>query len=203
MSRSPPEPRPIHQTGNREGTLPVPRALSLGVKLLELLQGRWLGHPLHPAIVHIPVGLWVVAPIADVLAGCDVAPALLSRLAAYAAAGGVLGALVAIPTGAAEWASIKPEKPAWRLTLAHMLVNLLATVIWAVNCGLRLAVWSSEVPLNTLILATSLLGLALVLLGGWLGGLLTYDRGTAVGRDSKKEWRALAVRGGSRVPEEK
>jgi len=31
----------------------------MGVK--ELLQGRWMNHPLHPALAHIPTGLWPAA----------------------------------------------------------------------------------------------------------------------------------------------
>ena len=27
------------------------------VKLVDILQGKWLGHPLHPAVVHLPLGL--------------------------------------------------------------------------------------------------------------------------------------------------
>ena len=37
------------------------------MKLLEILQGKWLGHPLHPAIVHVPIGLWTVACQLDVI----------------------------------------------------------------------------------------------------------------------------------------
>jgi hypothetical protein len=29
--------------------------------LIKALLGHWLGHPLHPAIVHMPIALWVGA----------------------------------------------------------------------------------------------------------------------------------------------
>ena len=31
------------------------------MSLKDLLQGKWLGHPLHPALVHVPTGLWPAA----------------------------------------------------------------------------------------------------------------------------------------------
>jgi uncharacterized membrane protein len=33
----------------------------------SFLQGKWLGHPLHPALVHIPVGAWTAALIFDLI----------------------------------------------------------------------------------------------------------------------------------------
>ena len=34
--------------------------------LKNFLQGKWLGHPLHAALVHVPVGGWLVACALDV-----------------------------------------------------------------------------------------------------------------------------------------
>jgi uncharacterized membrane protein len=33
----------------------------------DFFQGKWLGHPLHPAIVHVPTGLWPAALVFDLL----------------------------------------------------------------------------------------------------------------------------------------
>jgi len=35
----------------------------------DLLHGVWLGHPLHPAMVHAPVGAWMSAAILDLIPG--------------------------------------------------------------------------------------------------------------------------------------
>src|SRR5689334_15275525 len=44
-----------------------------GNPVLELMHGgRWLGHPLHPALSDLPIGLWAGALILD-LAGGDAA----------------------------------------------------------------------------------------------------------------------------------
>ena len=171
------------------------------MKLLDLLQGKWLGHPLHPAIVHVPLGLWTIAAGLDLAAWFTGSSPLLPKLAFYAVLVGLAAVLLAVPTGAADWAPIKPEKPAWKLGLYHLMLNLVATVVWAVNFGLRMLEDRGAV-VTMPILLTSLAGLALVWIGGYLGSLLVFEHGTSVGRQSKKKWRAIAEKGGSRVPEE-
>src|SRR5438067_2483598 len=100
-------------------------AAEVVMSIKELLQGKWLGHPLHPALVHLPTGLWPSALIFDIgthFARLEVAGAmeLASR---WCIAGGVLVALVAAPAGLADWWDIKPDKPARRLGWWHMGIN--------------------------------------------------------------------------------
>lgn len=173
------------------------------MKLFDFLQGKWLGHPLHPAIVHIPLGLWFLAAIFDVLVMLNIGVAVLTRLAFYCVLGGLLGAFAAVPTGVADWAPIKKEKPAWKLGLYHMLLNLLAIFIWSANFGLRLDVWNEAPGITIPILITSLLGATLLGVSGYIGSRMVFDRGTSVGRLSKTKGRAIAERGGARLPEEK
>src|SRR3989337_190643 len=35
--------------------------------MLDLLRGRWLGHPLHPVLVHFPAAMWPLALILDLI----------------------------------------------------------------------------------------------------------------------------------------
>ena len=175
------------------------------MKLLDILQGKWLGHPLHPAIVHVPVGLWTAACAFDVLSwfGVGSPASVLPRLALYAVAIGLVAALAAVPTGAADWGPIKRDKPAWKIGLYHLLLNLCATLVWAVNVGLRLGPLDQPRPITQPVLLTSLLGTVLVFAGGYLGSLMVFDHGTSVARQSKKNWRTRAERAGAHVPEEK
>ena len=173
------------------------------MKLFDFLQGKWLGHPLHPALVHVPIALWLMAAIFDVLIVLNLGVAVLTHLSFYCVIGGLLGAFAAVPTGVADWAPIKKEKPAWRLGLYHMMLNLVAIFIWAANFGLRLTALDKQAGITGPILITSLLGAGLLLVSGYIGSLMVFDHGVSVGRLSKKKWRAIADRAGSRLPEEK
>src|SRR5918993_4198019 len=89
----------------------------------KFLQGNWLGHPLHPALVHVPTGLFPAALLFDlfVLAGRETHVA--QRCAIWCIAVGIVGALAAAPTGVADWWEIKRGKPAHKLGLVHMVMN--------------------------------------------------------------------------------
>src|SRR3954447_11366215 len=38
-------------------------------RLRDLLHGTWLGHPLHPVLVQVPVGAFVCAAVLDLMPG--------------------------------------------------------------------------------------------------------------------------------------
>lgn len=185
------EPRPAFCTLWRQGV----------VKIVDLLQGKWLGHPLHPALVHLPVGLWPVACALDIALCAGVQIPGAGRLAVACVGLGLLAALGAVPAGIADWSSIKREKPAWKLGVIHMLLNVVAIVIWSINFGLRLR--APDASVSPSVLASSVAGTVLLLAGGYLGSLMTFDHGVGVARLSKKKWRQAAVRAGAHVPDEK
>ncbi|HEY0947150.1 MAG TPA: DUF2231 domain-containing protein [Opitutaceae bacterium] len=171
------------------------------MKLVDILQGKWLGHPLHPALVHLPIGLWTAAAVLDVAAWFAPAADVLARLGFAAVALGLLTAVLAVPTGVADWAPVKKEKPAWKLGLYHMLLNLLAMIVWAANAGLRLGTLEPGAAVTLPILLTSLTGALLVFASGYLGCRMVFEHGVSIARQSKKKWRAEAERGGSRLPD--
>lgn len=170
------------------------------MKLLDILQGKWLGHPLHPAIVHVPLGLWTAACLFDLVAWFGPDTPVLPQLSFYAVLVGLIAALLAVPTGAADWAPIKKDKPAWTLGLYHLLLNFVATIVWAVNFGLRLDAIGEDAAVTAPVLVTSVIGILLVFVGGYLGSLMVFDHGTSIARQSKKKWREIAEHGGARLP---
>lgn len=169
------------------------------MKLIEFLQGKWLGHPLHPAIVHVPIGAWLAACALDVAIAADWTEGGPHYLALYCVLFGLAGALLAVAPGLADWTGIKREKPAWKLALYHLLLNAAAVVVWIVNAVLRL---KTEELVTPSILTTSVIGTLLVLASGYLGSLIVFDHGVSVARLSKRKWRRIAQAGGARVPKE-
>src|SRR3954468_16499982 len=80
---------------------PARRAVNAALRpqgLKDLLHGTWLGHPLHPVMVQVPVGSWLSAGLLDAV------PRL--RPGATVPIGTGVGAAVpALPGGAADWAA--------------------------------------------------------------------------------------------------
>ena len=166
----------------------------------EFLQGAWLKHPLHPALVHIPVSVWPAALVFDLLAYTGNGGNTAVRVAFYAILMGLVVALAAVPTGIADWWDIKQDRPAWTLGVFHMVLNLTASAVWALNLGLRAgaALNLSRPPLIPLLL--SIIGTLLVLISGYLGGRMVFNYGISVGRNSKQKWREIAQAGHANLP---
>lgn len=131
----------------------------------EVLRGEPIDHPLHPALVVIPMGAWLSATLLD-LTGGDASAA--RRLIAF----GCLGALPAAAAGAADFVETKGEER--RVALAHAVINDVALALYVSS-------WRSRADgrrRNGTLLA--LVGSGLLAAGGWLGGHLAYRRGVGV-----------------------
>lgn len=169
--------------------------------MIEFLQGNWLKHPLHPALVHIPTALWPAAFVFDLISQWR-ADNVFVQLAFYSILAGVLVAVAAIPTGLADWSDVGRDKPAWKLGLYHMIINLIVTVLWGINLLLRLQTFRTAASVPDGLIVTSGLATLLLLISGYLGGQMIYAYGINVARLSKKKWRKIAREGGATLPPE-
>jgi uncharacterized membrane protein len=171
------------------------------VVIKNFLQGQWLKHPLHPAIVHIPVSLWIASLVIDLLSLMGIGGVAMTRLALYAIALGLLAVIPAIPAGMADWWDIGQDKASWSLGVFHMGLNWIASLAFAVSLGIRLVDGTNN-TVGMLPLALSIVGVGFLLVGAYLGGRMTYNYGISVARNSKERWRKLAQEGKARVSEE-
>src|SRR5215208_4582533 len=101
--------------------------------IAEVLKGKWFKHPLHPILVHIPMGLWPAALFFDVLSRFGVAGNGMVRLSFLAISLGLAATLFAVPTGLMDWAQIKQDRPSWKIGLYHMALNLVVSILYAFN----------------------------------------------------------------------
>ncbi len=166
------------------------------------LQGKWLRHPLHPALVHLPTALWPAALFFDLFSQTDRGGVVPVQIAYYAILLGLVVAAAAAVTGLADWLDIKPEKPARKLGLAHMLLNLTAVALFALNLWLRAQLPAATVTLPLPHLGLTVLGNLLLAVSGYLGGRLVYQYGISVARHSEPKLRRRAEAAGAKVPAE-
>ena len=170
--------------------------------LLDILKGKWLGHPLHPILAHIPMAMWPGALIFDVLSQRQIGGNAMVRLSFYAIAFGLVTALVAVPAGLVDWGGIKKEKPAWKIGLYHMSLNLVVALLFAVNLYLRWPTFREATEVDRIQLLLSAAGTLILIGSAYLGGRMVYEYGISVARMSKKKWRKLAAAGGAHLPPE-
>lgn len=166
----------------------------------EFLQGKWLGHPLHGVLVHLPMALWPAALVFDLLANVGPGGNAFVQAAFYAIALGLASAALAVPTGLADWLAVKPERPAWKLGLYHLILNAVAVALWVVNLIVRVNTFQTAAQVPTVGLVLSIVGTALILVSGYLGGRMVYAYGVSIARFSKDRWRRVAQAGGANLP---
>jgi uncharacterized membrane protein len=171
-------------------------------RLLDLLKGKWLGHPLHPILAHVPMAMWPGALIFDLLSQFQIGGNAMVRLSFYAIGFGLAAALLAAPTGLVDWTGIKKEKPAWKIGLYHMALNLFVTLLFAVNLALRWQTFREASQVDPIPLLLSSVGTLILIGSAYLGGRMVYEYGISVARISKKKLRKIAEVGGANLPPE-
>lgn len=107
-----------------EAVQDVVRAVPQPVR--NVLDGVWLGAPLHPALTDVPLGAWSAAAALDVL-GSEAADEVLAV--------GVLAAVPAAVTGLNDWSHLRAEPR--RLGIVHALVNSGALLLNIGSLALR------------------------------------------------------------------
>ena len=144
-----------------------------------VLAGEY-GHPLHPALVAVPIGAWIASVLLDLGSHVLSDASTASHAAWWLLALGVLGALAAASVGFLDLIAIPTGTRAWRVGLAHMSFNLTATVLFAVAWFLRRDDVAPAGGPPWALVVLSLVALALVGAGGYLGGELAYRYGVRV-----------------------
>ncbi|WP_102126971.1 Rieske 2Fe-2S domain-containing protein [Deinococcus planocerae] len=104
-------------------------------RLEDFLHGKYVGTPLHPILVTIPIGAWSVAAVLDFLelrgrkdvrAGSDLAVAV-----------GLVGGMAAIATGWTDWARGGDSPVKRRVGFVHGSLNETAFLLYAGSYLLR------------------------------------------------------------------
>jgi nitrite reductase/ring-hydroxylating ferredoxin subunit/uncharacterized membrane protein len=133
----------------------------------DLLHGVWLGHPLHPAMVQLPIGAWTSSAILDLLPGQR-----QRRSATILVAVGTGSAIPAIVAGWNDWASLAPNQR--RVGLVHAASNAAAVALYGGSLYARL---TGRRALGRLL---GWAGMSMATGGAYLGGHLVYKMGAAV-----------------------
>jgi len=134
----------------------------------DLLNGRWLGHPLHGVLTDAPIGILFLVIVLDVLD--------LRTAADVALIVGILTMLAAAVAGAADYADT--DGTARERATVHSALMVVALLVYVASLAIRgaggddrtAAVWTSVVAF--LVLAA----------GAYVGGDVVYALGNMVSR---------------------
>jgi uncharacterized membrane protein len=140
------------------------------------------GHPIHPMLVPIAIGGFVLSLAFDLIRVATGAIAPWDILAYYTMIGGIIGALLAAVPGLIDLLSFPSGGPLRKYALMHMAINLTVVALYVVNAYLRHADMKAfNVPFTM-----SLVGAGLLMVSGWLGGAMVFGAGAGVAEEARR-----------------
>lgn len=137
----------------------------------DFLNGKWVGHALHPALVAFPLGSWTATLVLDLAWLADENDGM-ARAADITMWVGLASAMGAAATGVTSW--VDTDGPERRTGILHGLLNGGITLLNFGSAALRLAGQRR----NAITLAST--AYALSLYSSYLGGELGYSFGIGV-----------------------
>ncbi|MFN7961608.1 MAG: DUF2231 domain-containing protein [Thermoanaerobaculia bacterium] len=142
---------------------------------------RLLGHPLHPALVHLPVGLFLGAAVWDCL-GLALAEPSWWWLARACLGLGLVGLVPAAATGLVDFLGLPAAQPAEKVATRHMLWAMSAGGLFVASLLLHRGARTPTPAHPGWATAATLVGCAVLAVAGALGGELVYRHGVGVHR---------------------
>lgn len=131
-----------------------------------------VGHPIHPMLVTIPIGLWVFSLICD-FAFLSTGDSRWTVTAYFSLGGGIIGALIAALPGLLDLLSLHGARER-RIGTLHLVLNLAIVAVQAANFWLR---FQDDGNAGVLPRAISMIAVAALVASGWLGGHLVHVLG--------------------------
>nr|WP_298720448.1 DUF2231 domain-containing protein [uncultured Steroidobacter sp.] len=129
------------------------------------------GHPIHPMLVTLPIGLWVFSLVCDfgyLFTGDE----RWATTAYFTLGGGIVGALLAALPGLFDLLGIH-EPRAQRVGRYHLVLNLAIVVAQALSFWLR----AEDGLENAVARGISIVAVVALIISGWLGGHLVHVLG--------------------------
>jgi uncharacterized membrane protein len=148
------------------------------VKLSYLIRGL-PGHPLHPPLTDVTVGLYTGATAFAVLSALGISEANLATAWWLALTAGLIVTGPTALAGLADWLVIPRGTPLWRTATLHLTAMVTATVLFLIAAIAGHGDYvDKSVGGGPLVL--TLIGFAILTVGGWLGGAIVFTHGMRV-----------------------
>jgi uncharacterized membrane protein len=140
-------------------------------------KAKLAGHPVHQMLVVFPLGLLATAVVFDILTAWLGNPQW-SQAAFYMIGAGVVGGLAAAVFGLIDWLDIPAGTRAKAIGAWHGLGNVVVVLLFAASWMLRYNSTANQ-P-DGAAMTFSVVGVALALVTGWLGGELVDRLGIGI-----------------------
>jgi uncharacterized membrane protein len=159
------------------------------------------GHPIHPALVALPIGLFVWALVSDIVYLGSDRDQMWYNISFWTGIAAIVTALVAALPGFGDYVTMASKSDARTMALTHMILNLGVVALFFIAMLLMLDNGATSGTRLGLVVILHAIGVGALALSGWLGGEMVFRHHLAVIADdagletAEKEHHARAARG--------
>jgi uncharacterized membrane protein len=133
-----------------------------------------MGHPLHPLLVALPIGLFAWTLVADIIYAGSGRTHEWYSLSFWSGIAAIVTALLAALPGFGDYFTIALHSDARGMATAHMLLNLTLVALFFVAMLLMLDDGALRGGRQAVVLVLHAIGVGFLLLSGWLGGEMVF-----------------------------
>jgi uncharacterized membrane protein len=142
---------------------------------------RLFGHPVHPILVHLPMGLLLTVPLWDLVGLVRPgAGSVAAAVADWTLVVGCLAGVAAAVAGVIDFAALPSDHPAGRAANLHLYLMLCALGFYGTSLLLRHG--HAAARMAPQLLGLDAAGFLLLVAGGFFGAEMVYRHG--VGQES-------------------
>jgi uncharacterized membrane protein/nitrite reductase/ring-hydroxylating ferredoxin subunit len=155
------------------------------------------GHPLHPALIPFPFAFLTGALFFDAIGWASNWVSWWTT-GGHLAAAGIITALVAAVPGFIDYVyTVPPRSTGKQRATRHMLINLSAVALVAAAWLVR-----EDAGVSLLVLGLEVVGVLLLAVGGWMGGVLVSRNQISVDHRYAQagKWREAVIEGHAGAP---
>jgi uncharacterized membrane protein len=137
------------------------------------------GHPLHPMLIALPIGLFTWTLVADIVF-LIIGDMVWYEIARWSGLAAIVSALVAALPGIGDFLALPFEGKSRWIAAIHMLLNLAVIGVFAVAAFFMFSEFlmvGNDVAVGFplyLTVALHAAGVGMLMVSGWLGGELVY-----------------------------
>ncbi|MGI8422669.1 MAG: DUF2231 domain-containing protein [Chloroflexota bacterium] len=138
------------------------------------------GHPLHPMLVAIPIGLFAWALVSDIVYLATDRDHMWYDISFWSSIAGIATALLAAAPGFGDYMTIARKSDARDMATAHMTLNLSVTALFGIATLLMLEDGALDGGRLGAVVALHAVAVGMLLISGWLGGEMVFRKHLAM-----------------------
>lgn len=138
------------------------------------------GHPIHPMLVPIPIGLFVWSLVSFIIYAASDNNRMWYDISYWSAIAGIVGALIAGLFGAVDGFGRARESDSRETAMTHMTLNMIVSVLFIAAILFMRDGGALDGRDMGIVLALQAVAVVLLSYSGWLGGEMVYRNHMAV-----------------------